>query len=77
MLVLLIHLASFFRVALNLPEKPCPFGGKRALCIDITLVALDLGTVDSDCLVEAALAAFEVCPRDDGFNVARDCGVLV
>lgn len=77
MLVLLIHLTSFFRVALDLPEESCPFGGKRALCINITFVALDLSAVDCDCLVEAALAAFEVSPRDDSFDVAGDCGVLV
>lgn len=73
MLVLLINLASFLGVALDLPEKSCPLGGKRALRIDIALVTLNLSAVDSDCLVEAALAAFEVGPGDDSFNVTRDC----
>lgn len=77
MLVLLINLASFLRVALDLPEKSCPLGSERTLCIDIALVTLNLSAVDSDCLVEATLAAFEVGPGDDSFDVTRDCGVLM
>lgn len=76
-LVLLVHLASFLRVTLDFPEESCPLGGECALRIDIALVALDLSAVNGDCVVEAALAAFEVGPRDDSFDVARDCRVLV
>lgn len=76
-LVLSIHLASFLRATLDLPEESCPLSGKCAFRIDIALVALDLSAVNGDCVVEAALAAFEVGPRDDGFDVARDCRVLV
>lgn len=73
-LVLLIHLTSLFGVALDLPEEPCPLSGKCALCIDIALVALDLSAVDSNCVVEAPLATFEIGPGDDSFDMAGDCG---
>lgn len=77
MLVLLIHLASFLGVSLDFPEEPRPLSGERALCIDVTFVTLDLGPVDCNSVVEAALAAFEVGPGDDGFDVAGDCGALL